>query len=171
MKKIILTLSSIALMTTVVNAEEVKAAVVDAVKTEAAAVVAPAKDVSVAAEKVTDAVATETKDAVKAPAAAATEVKMKIKAKEKNGVVKAKVAISHDMLTYDQAKKKGKEANFVAHVTATVGDKVVYDVSTSQFLSKNPLIKFQFDGKKGDELKITYTQLKGEVFFATKKIK
>lgn len=109
--------------------------------------------------------------AAMADAPAATEVKMKIKAKEKAGVVKAKVAISHDMLTYDQAKKKGKEANFITHITATVGDKVVYDASTSQFLSKNPLIKFQFDGKKGDELKITYTQLKGEVFFATKKIK
>ena len=107
-----------------------------------------------------------------APAAAAqTEVKMKIKAKEKEGTVKAKVAISHNMLTYDQAKKKGKEANFITHITATVGDKVVYDASTSQFLSKNPLIKFSFAGKKGDELKITYTQLKGEVFFATKKIK
>ena len=104
-------------------------------------------------------------------AAAPTKVKMKIKAKEKDGLVKAKVAISHNMLTYDQAKKKGKEANFITHITATVGDKVVYDASTSQFLSKNPLIKFQFDGKKGDELKITYTQLKGEVFFATKKIK
>ena len=106
-----------------------------------------------------------------APAAAPTKVKMKIKAKEKDGTVKAKVAITHNMLTYDQAKKKGKEANFITHITATVGDKVVYDASTSQFLSKNPLIKFSFAGKKGDELKITYTQLKGEVFFATKKIK
>jgi len=108
-----------------------------------------------------------------APAATAapTEVKMKIKAKEKAGTVKAKVSISHSMLTYDQAKKKGIEANFITHITATVGDKVVYDASTSQFLSKNPLIKFAFAGKKGDELKITYTQLKGETFFATKAIK
>lgn len=107
-----------------------------------------------------------------APAVAApTEVKMKIKAKEKAGVVKAKVSISHEMLTYDQAKKKGVEANFITHITGTVGDKVVYDVSTSQFLSKNPLVKFSFAGKKGDELKITYTQLKGESFFASKKIK
>jgi len=110
-----------------------------------------------------------------APATAATatptKVKMKIKAKEKKGVVKAKVSISHDMLTYDQAKKKGKEANFITHITATANDRVVYDVSTSQFLSKNPLIKFSFAGKKGEELKITYTQLKGEVFYATKKIK
>jgi sulfur-oxidizing protein SoxZ len=100
-----------------------------------------------------------------------TKVKMKIKAKEKEGIVKAKVAISHNMLTYDQAKKKGEEANFITHITATVGDKVVYDASTSQFLSKNPLVKFQFAGKKGDKIKITYTQLKGEMFFATKKIK
>ncbi|NOR56427.1 MAG: thiosulfate oxidation carrier complex protein SoxZ [Sulfurovum sp.] len=96
---------------------------------------------------------------------------MKIKAKEKAGVVKAKVSISHDMLTYDQAKKKGQEADFITHITATAGGKVVYDVSTSQFLSKNPLIKFQFAGKKGDELKVTYTQLKGGVFFDTKEIK
>ena len=109
--------------------------------------------------------------ATMADAPAATEVKMKIKAKEKNGVVKTKVSISHNMLTYDQAKKKGLEANFITHITATVGDKVVYDASTSQFLSKNPLIKFVFNGKKGDEIKITYTQLKGETFFATKKIK
>ncbi len=105
------------------------------------------------------------------PVVTPTKVKMKIKAKEKDGLVKAKVAISHDMLTYDQAKKKGKVANFIVHITGTVGDKVVYDASTSQFLSKNPLIKFRFAGKKGDELKITYTQLKGEVFYATKKIK
>lgn len=110
--------------------------------------------------------------ATSAMAVAPTEVTdMKIKVKEKAGVVKAKISIKHDMLTYDQAKKKGVEANFITHITATVGDKVVYDASTSQFLSKNPLIKFVFNGKKGDEIKITYTQLKGEVFFATKKIK
>ncbi|HIP28152.1 MAG TPA: thiosulfate oxidation carrier complex protein SoxZ [Sulfurovum sp.] len=96
---------------------------------------------------------------------------MKIKAKEKDGVVKAKVAISHDMLTYMQAEKKGLEANFISHITAMVGDKVVYDISTSQFLSKNPLVKFSFKGKKGEELKIIYTQLKGEMFYASKKIK
>jgi len=101
----------------------------------------------------------------------AQEVKMKIKAKEKDGVVKAKVAISHDMLTYMQAEKKGLEANFISHITAMVGDKVVYDISTSQFLSKNPLVKFSFKGKKGEELKIIYTQLKGEMFYASKKIK
>ena len=84
---------------------------------------------------------------------------------------KAKIAITHNMLTYDQAKRKGKEANFITHITATVENRVVYDASTSQFLSKNPLIKFKFKGEKGEMLRITYTQLKGEVFYGEKKIK
>lgn len=101
----------------------------------------------------------------------AQEVKMKIKAREKDGIVKAKISISHDMLTYDQAKKKGLEANFITHIQGFVGERIVYDVSSSQFLSKNPLIKFSFAGKKGEELKIIYKQLKGEVFYSSRKIK
>ena len=101
----------------------------------------------------------------------AQEVKMKIKAKEKYGTVKAKVAISHAMLTYAQAKKKGRETHFITHIQATVNKRVVYDASTSQFLSKNPLFKFSFRGKKGEILTVIYTQITGEVFYATKKIK
>ena len=148
MKKTMLVFAAFAMMFTVANAEEAPKAA------EAAAPAAPAAEA--------------------APAAAPQKVKMKISAKIKGDKVVTKVGITHDMLTYDMAKKKGKEANFITHVTATVGDKVVYDVSTSQFLSKNPLFKFQFksDGiKKGDMLKITYSQLKGEVFYAEKKIK
>ncbi|PTB83978.1 thiosulfate oxidation carrier complex protein SoxZ [Sulfurovum lithotrophicum] len=96
---------------------------------------------------------------------------MKIKAKEQDGVVKTKVSITHDMLTYAQAKKKGREANFITHITALVAKRVVYSASTSQFLSKNPLFKFSFKGEKGEELTIIYQQLKGEVFYASKKIK
>jgi len=101
----------------------------------------------------------------------ATEVKIKIKARERDGIVKTKVSITHDMLTYLQAKKKGHEANFITHITALVSKRVVFDVSTSQFLSKNPLLKFSFKGQKGEELTIIYQQLKGETFYASKKIK
>jgi len=97
---------------------------------------------------------------------------MKIKAKVKGDVVQAKVMVKHPMLTYDQAKKKGKEANFITHLSAKVGDKVVYDASTSQFLSKNPLFKFSFKGAKaGDELTITWTDLSGKTETDSKKIK
>lgn len=102
----------------------------------------------------------------------ATKVKMKIKAREKNdGIVQAKVGISHDMLTYAQAKKKGREVNFITHITGVVGKRVVYDTSISQFLSKNPLFKFSFKGKRGEKLTIIYQELKGGTFYGSKKIK
>jgi len=97
---------------------------------------------------------------------------MKIKAKLKGDVVGVKALAKHDMLTYDQAKKKGVKANFITHITAKVGDRVVYDVSTSQFWSKNPQFKFKFKGaKKGDELTITWTDLSGKTVTESKKIK
>jgi hypothetical protein len=70
-----------------------------------------------------------------------------IKIKIKNGVATAKVAFSHPMTTYNQAKAKTgnrDDANFIEHITAKVGEEVVHDLSTSQFFSKNPIFKFQF---------------------------
>jgi len=99
---------------------------------------------------------------------------IKIKAKAKDGVVKAKVMAKHIMLPYDAAKKKGVDANFITHLEGKVGDKVVYEVSTSQFISKNPLFKFEFkaDGlKKGDKLEITWVDLSGATESESKKIK
>lgn len=97
---------------------------------------------------------------------------MKIKAKLKGDIISAQVLAKHDMLTYDQAKAKGVDANFITHITAKVGDKIVYDVSTSQFWSKNPQFKFKFKGaKKGDMLEITWTDLSGKSVTESKKIK
>ena len=97
---------------------------------------------------------------------------MKIKAKLKGDIVSAQVLAKHDMLTYDQAKAKSVDANFITHITAKVGDKIVYDVSTSQFWSKNPQFKFKFKGaKKGDMLDITWTDLSGKSVTESKKIK
>ncbi len=97
---------------------------------------------------------------------------MKIKAKLKGDVVGVKALAKHPMLTYDQAKAKGKEANFITHITAKVGDKIVYDVSSSQFWSKNPQFKFKFKGaKKGDEITIAWTDLSGKTVTESKKIK
>lgn len=90
---------------------------------------------------------------------------MKIKAKIKGDVVETKVLIKHDMLTYDQAEKKTghrEDANFITHIDASVNGKVVFDASTSQFLSKNPVIGFSFKGAKaGDVLIINTVDLKG----------
>ena len=97
---------------------------------------------------------------------------MKIKAKLKGDVVNVKVMAKHDMLTYDQAKAKGTEANFITHISATVNGKVVYDVSTSQFWSKNPQFDFSFKGAaKGDKIDITWVDLKGKTVTESKEIK
>ncbi len=95
---------------------------------------------------------------------------MKLKAKVKGDYVQVKAMLKHPMLTYDQAKKKGKEANFITHVTGKANDKVVFDLSSSQFFSKNPLIKFKFKGaKKGDKFELSWVDLKGNT--KSKKVK
>jgi sulfur-oxidizing protein SoxZ len=96
---------------------------------------------------------------------------IRIKAKFKNGKVKAKVQIKHEMMTYNEAKSKGVKANFITHITAKVGEKVVYELSSSQFLSKDPILKFQFIAKKGELLSITWQDLSGKIVTESKKIK
>jgi sulfur-oxidizing protein SoxZ len=100
---------------------------------------------------------------------------MKIKAKMKGDIVKVKALAKHDMTTYDQAEKKTgnrDDANFITRLTASVNGKLVYEVSTSQFLSKNPIVKFQFKGAaKGDKLEMTWVDRKGNTKTDKAKIK
>lgn len=97
---------------------------------------------------------------------------MKIKAKEKNGIIKVKAMAKHIMLPYDAAKKKGKKANFITNWKATVDGKVVFEMSSSQFVAKNPIIKYQFKGaKKGQKITMTWVDLLGKTKSKTVKIK
>lgn len=96
---------------------------------------------------------------------------MRIKAKEKDGVVKTKVQIKHVMMTYAQAKQKAIDVNFVTHIIAKVEQRVVYELSSSQFISKNPILKFTFLAQKGDVLEITWTDISGQSVTESKKIK
>ena len=96
----------------------------------------------------------------------------KIKAKLKNGIVEVKALATHPMLSFQEAERAKKEANFITYVVAKVGGKVVYEASTSQFLSKDPYMKFSFKGGNvGDELEITWKDLKGATDTRTEKIK
>jgi len=100
-----------------------------------------------------------------------------VKANIKGDVVKCKVAISHSMTTYNQAEKRTgnkEDANFITHITSKVGDKVVIDISTSQFFSKNPIFKFSFKAaefKSGDKLEIIAEDRKGNKYAKKGKIK
>ena len=99
---------------------------------------------------------------------------MKIKAKLKGDVVGVKVQMKHDMTTYDQAAKKSgnkDDANFISRIAASSNAKIVFEVSTSQFLSKNPILKFKFKGAKGDKLEMTWVDRKGNTVTGSTKIK
>jgi hypothetical protein len=86
---------------------------------------------------------------------------MKLKAKVKNNICHAKLMIKHEMLTYSQAKKRGKKANFLTSIEAKVNGQIVYRLLSSQFLAKNPLFKFRFYAKRGDVLEVTWVDLLG----------
>jgi sulfur-oxidizing protein SoxZ len=99
---------------------------------------------------------------------------MKIKAKVKGDTLKCKVQAKHIMLPYNAAKKKGVDANFITYVVGKVGDRIVFEASTSQFVSKDPIFKFKAkaDGiKKGDKLEMTWTDLSGKTVTEAKAIK
>ena len=96
----------------------------------------------------------------------------KIKAKLKDGIVEVKALATHPMLSYQEAERAKKEVNFITYVVAKVGDKVVYEASTSQFLSKDPYLKFSFKGANaGDTIELTWKDLKGNTDVSSEKIK
>ncbi|RXJ84024.1 thiosulfate oxidation carrier complex protein SoxZ [Arcobacter sp. CECT 8985] len=98
--------------------------------------------------------------------------KTRIKAKLRNGVVRVKTLSKHPMLSYVEAERAKKEANFITYFVAEVNGKVVFEVSTSQFLSKDPYIKFAFTGaQKGDKITITWVDLKGTKVVSNAKIR
>lgn len=100
--------------------------------------------------------------------------KTRIKAKLKKGVVTVKALSKHPMLSYQEAKRANKETNFITYYKAEVNGKIVFEASTSQFLSKDPYMKFLFKGddvKKGDKITITWSDLKGKTQVSDAKIK
>lgn len=98
--------------------------------------------------------------------------KMKIKAKEKKGAVHVKAMFTSLMADTEEAEKKKIEVEYIAHIIGKANDKVVFEATTSGFMSENPLMKFSFTGaKKGDELEFTLTSHDGKTTTGKKKIK
>ena len=97
--------------------------------------------------------------------------KMKIKAKEKKGVVKVKAMFTSLMADKEEAVKKGIKASYIKYIVAKVNDAIVYEVSMSGFMSENPLLKFKFNGKKGDKVVFTTIDNEGKEQTGKKKIK
>ncbi len=99
---------------------------------------------------------------------------IRLKAKQKDGVTTVKCLISHPMESgLRKNKKTGKKipAHFIEEVTAEHGGKTVMTAYWSGGISKNPYLAFKFKGgAKGDEIKISWKDNKGESDSASAKI-
>lgn len=86
--------------------------------------------------------------------------KMRIKGKAKKGKTTVKAMIKHPQLSFQEAQRAKKDATFITHVLGTVNGETVFEMSGSQFLSKNPYIKFAFEGgAKGDKIELTVEEI------------
>ncbi len=97
---------------------------------------------------------------------------MKLKAKLKGDSAEVKILAQHQQMGREEAETKKGEENYITHITAKVGDKVVFEASTGPFLSKDPFFKFDIAGAKaGDEVVVDWVDLKGATKVAKVKIK
>ena len=101
---------------------------------------------------------------------------MKVKAKLKKGVVGVKVLAKSPMVGKEEAEKKKVAVEFITHMTAKIGDKVVWEASTGPFLSKNPYMQFVVDAtiagaKKGDKIDVDWIDNNGKTAKKSQKIK
>ena len=100
---------------------------------------------------------------------------LKVKAKAKGDEVTVKCLISHPMETgLRKDKKTGKiiPAHFVQEVKADHGGNAVFTANWSGAISKNPYLSFKFNGgKKGDTLKVSWSDNKGGSDSASTKVR
>lgn len=91
---------------------------------------------------------------------------IKLKAKEKDGVVTVKALITHPMETGARKDKKTGEtipAHFIQELTCEHGGNTVMTAQWSGGVSKNPYVTFKFKGgAKGDPIKLSWSDNKGE---------
>ncbi len=84
---------------------------------------------------------------------------MKVRAKEKDGVVSIKVLMSHPMESGRRKdKKSGKliPAHFIKTVTITANGKAVLTADWTGSISKNPYLACKYSGAKGDKVKVAW---------------
>lgn len=100
---------------------------------------------------------------------------IKLRAKDKDGVVTVKALVSHPMETgLRKDKKTGKKipAHFIETVTGEANGKTVMTAYWSGGISKNPYLSFKFKGAKaGDTVKLSWADNTGKSDSAEVKVK
>ena len=99
---------------------------------------------------------------------------VKMRAKAKNGVIDIKCLMSHPMETGLRKDKKTGEkipAHFIQSVVAEKNGVPFMNAEFNSTISKNPYLRIQVEGAKGDEIKLTWTDNKGASSSGSKKSK
>ena len=100
---------------------------------------------------------------------------IKIKAKQKNNIVRVKTLIPYKSITYSQAyKSTGDKSNahFITQITAEVNKKIVFHMLSGPALSASPILKFTYlYPETGDMIKVTAKDNKGHILQHSRKIK
>ncbi|MEZ5449279.1 MAG: thiosulfate oxidation carrier complex protein SoxZ [Thiolinea sp.] len=90
---------------------------------------------------------------------------IKLKAKEKGGVVEVKALMNHPMETGQRKDSKTGEkipAHYINKVEVMAGDKLVFSADWGPSISADPYLSFSYQGAKGDKIKLSWTDNKGE---------
>jgi sulfur-oxidizing protein SoxZ len=99
---------------------------------------------------------------------------IRISAKHINDQTLVKVIMHHPMengARKDKQTGKTIPAHFIKEVTAESAGKTCFSALLSGGISANPYISFKFNGKKGESIKITWVDNKGETESGEAKIK
>ena len=83
---------------------------------------------------------------------------MKAKAKAKENLVEVKVLAKHPMETGLRKNKEGNvvPAHYIEQLTATVGGQQVFVANLGPGVSKNPYVKFYYQGGSGDTVDLSW---------------
>ncbi|QLQ33793.1 MAG: thiosulfate oxidation carrier complex protein SoxZ [Candidatus Thiothrix singaporensis] len=89
---------------------------------------------------------------------------IKLKAKAADGAVEVKALIEHPMETGQRKDKKTGElvpAHYITEVVVTAADKTVMTANWAVRF-QNPYLAFNYTGKAGDKIKLSWKDNKGE---------
>lgn len=89
---------------------------------------------------------------------------IRIKAKAKNGVAEVKVIAKHPMDTGQAKDKDGNviPAHYIEQLSAVVNGDTVFSTNLGPGVSKNPYLKFYYNGAAGDVVSLRWVDNMGE---------
>lgn len=98
---------------------------------------------------------------------------MRVRAKEKGGVVTVKTLITHPMETGLRKDPDGElvPAHYIQEVTAEANGEKVFHANWGTGVSKNPYLSFKYRGSKGDTLILKWVDNKGATGMAEEMVK